>query len=805
MKAYLTFLSRNKLYTAVNVVGLSVSLTFVIIIGLYAQMELGRDRWHAAADRIYALCNTFDDGAYREEMGHWAEQQLLVPQFPDVEASCALAMGSELLTLADQEQTEIPVYYADGSFFQMFDFPLTAGDRQTALANPDDIIITESLARLLFGQSDPMGKTVTLRDSLHFTVSGVMPQLNHTYLRPVDAFVQARHFPSSRGRYDDPRMNSFGNWQVFFLAREGADLTRQQKAMNEVMRQNVWLFKDDCTVGQAHLELHPLKELYFYNIDSNPATTRGDRQQAQLLLLGGIIILLFAVANYVNLTLAQSRFRQREMAMRRLLGSQRWQVAGRMVVESIMLSLLSLVLALVLVRLVVPFANQLLTTLGTGMTWVSDNRSSIDILQYADLLRPLPLAVLIVFTIVLGVVAGLMPAVRTSAVKPLELLKPSPVSTSFLTRLSGGALIIFQHVITAVLLGVTLTMTLQMRHLVDAPLGYNHERLMEVRSAEYGDERMLLMLDEVRRLACVEDAALGLGSPLHGGSNNTCEVNGRVISWQHFRETESWMKMLDLKVIADYGTTGPDGVKTYITPNALSLQGLPPDARTFIFGDDMEEPVRQVDGLIEPMHLHNILDQNYIGRPQMVTIHPEPLIKYILMMRYRGSAQEARRQVGEVFRRVFERDLTPDTFNFYDDQLRDCYADHLRILHLVEVFTAVAFVIALLGLLAMSTLYIQRHRRDVAVRKVFGATNGEVLRRLLCQFLVYVVVAVMIATPVIYWIAQQWLEQFSYRIALSPWIFVVSGLLCLLVSLFTVLVQSWRVANENPVGNIKTE
>ena len=805
MKAYLNFLSRNKLYTAVNVVGLSVSLAFVIIIGLYSQMEFGRDKWHAKADRIYALCNIFDGGAYHEEVGHWAEQQLLVPQFPDVEASCALALGRELLMLPNQEQTEIPVYYADGSFFQLFDFPLTAGDRQTALSDPADIIITDGLARLLFGNSDPMGKTITLRDSLHFTVSGVMPQLNHTYLRPVDAFIQARHFPETRGRYDDPRMNSFGNWQVFFLAREGVDLTQQQDAMNEVMRQNIWLFKDDCTLGPAHLELRPLKELYFSTIDSNPATTRGDRQQSQLLFLGGIIILLFAVTNYVNLTLAQSHFRQREMAMRRLLGSQRWQVAGRMVAESVMLSLLSLVLALLLVRMAVPFANELLTTMGSGMSWAGEDRSGIDILQYADLLKPLPLTVLFLFTVLLGVVAGLMPALRASAVKPLELLKPAPTSASLLTRLAGGGLIVFQHVITLVLLGVTLTMMLQIRHLVGAPLGYNHERLMEVRSLQFGDERLLLMLEEVKKLACVEDAALGLGSPLHGGSNNTCQVGGRTIAWQLFRETASWMQMLGPKVLADYGTTGPDGVKTYVTPNALTLQGLPMDARTLVFNDEDERPTRQVDGLIEPMHLHDILDQNYVDRPQMVTIHPEPPIRYILMMRYRGSAAEARRQVGEVYRKVFERDMTTSAFNFYDDQLRDCYVDHLRILYLIEVFTIVAFVIAMLGLLAMSTFYVHRCRREVAVRKVFGSTSREVLIRLLRRFMVYILVAIVIAIPIIYYIAQQWLEQFSYRIALSPWIFVASGFVCLVVSLLTVFVQSWLTASENPIRSIKTE
>ena len=411
---------------------------------------------------------------------------------------------------------------------------------------------------------------------------------------------------------------------------------------------------------------------------------------------------------------------------------------------------------------------------------------------------------LVVFALLLGVVAGIGPAWHISKARPIDIVKGTPQAAhqrGWLT--SGQALsIIFQHVITMVLLGVALTMMQQMRHLVNAPLGYNNERLMEVRASQFGDPRMKLMLDEVRKLPCVEDAALGLGSPLHAGSNNTYEVDGRTIAWQQFRETESWMRMLDLKLIADYGTTGPNGVKTYVTPNALALHGLPADARAFRFTGD--SVLIQIDGLINPIHLHNILETTYEGRPQMVQLYKEPLIKYCLMMRYQGDKDEAKRQVGEVYRKVFECDMD-NNFNFYDDQLRSCYDKEHRILSLVEVFTVVAFLIAMLGLLAMSVYYLQKRRKEIAVRKAFGATSCEVLTRLLCRFMAYVVVAFVIAAPIIYYIGNDWLSNFSYRIALSPWIFAVAGFSCFIFSLLTVIIQSWRAANENPINSIKTE
>ena len=174
------------------------------------------------------------------------------------------------------------------------------------------------------------------------------------------------------------------------------------------------------------------------------------------------------------------------------------------------------------------------------------------------------------------------------------------------------------------------------------------------------------------------------------------------------------------------------------------------------------------------------------------------------MMRYRGDKYEAKRQVGEVYKKLFEHDME-NHFNFYDDQLRSCYDKEHRILSMVEVFTVVAFLIAMLGLLAMSTYYLQQHRKEIAVRKAFGAASSEVLRRLLSRFMAYVVVAFLIAIPIIYYIGNDWLSNFSYRIALSPWIFAAAGFTCFIISLLTVVIQSWRAASENPVKNIKTE
>ena len=805
MKTFLKFLSRNKLYTLVNVIGLSISLAFVIIIGLYSQMEFGRDRWHEKADRIY-LVTTDMEAENSFEGSHYYMQELLRSQFPEIESSCGLMMEPMDMTLADQEKASKQIMFVDSTFFSLFDFPLTMGSRQHSLSEPGSIVLTEETARLLFGATDPMGKTVTLRDSMAFTVTGVMPPLNHTALKPCDAIVgievQQRLSPFSF----DESMHSYGNTLVMLLAKEGADLKAREADINQMLSKRIDFFKPDASFGQMHLRLLPLTELYFS--DAEPIfTNRGDYKQSELLFIVGLVILLFAVMNYVNLTVAQSGFRMREMAMRRLLGSQRSHIIGRLIAESVLLCFLSLAVALLLVYCTVPYANQLVGSATSDFFWMNTSANAdIPIIQFADLWKPQSVCLLLLSVVLQGVVAGMAPAIVTSSAQPIEVVRGAFTRRTkmYFSRLFITA----QHVITITLIAVSFVMWLQVRHLLNAPLGYNTERLMEVRTNSWDDgerHHMKQLSEEVRHLSCIESAVLGIGTPLMRGSNQTEEFEGRNIPFQHFWTEKGWLQLLGIKVLEDYGTTGYDDEvkqkrRVFVTPKALAAENLPRNARSIKF----QNVQLQIDGVIDDIHLKDILytDQRPVIVQEYENIGGGPSV----LMRYRGDKREVRRQVAEHYKQIFGKDMMEShAFYFFDDQMRTIYANHIRIQQLITVFTCVALLISLLGLLAMSTYYVQQRRKEIAVRKVFGSTNRQMLLRLLRQFALYVVVAFMLATPIIYYIVTDWLEQFSYRIVLSPWIFAVSGFTCFIISLLTVLIQSWRAASENPVNNIKTE
>ena len=797
MNSYLKFLSRNKLYTAVNVVGLSISLAFVIIIALYAQMEFGRDKWHTKADRIYSIC-TESEGEVNEHC-HWCMQGLLRSHFPEIENSCAVLNYETELTLGNQEKKMVQMMAADSTFFQLFDFPLTLGNRRHALKQSNAIILSEETARLLFGNSDPMGKNVTLNDSLQFVVTGVMPQLNHTYMRKCDVLVStdmADVLIHNGGRFKDETMNSYGQCRVYLLAHEGCNLRQKENAINNFLSERIWLFKKDSPFT-SRLQLHPLKEMYFLKRGGDDGSSKGDHKLSWLLTLSGLVILLFAVMNYVNLTMAQSTFRMREMAMRRLLGSQRSGVIVRLIGESVVLCLLSLLIALLLVHIAEPYVNWLVNNHSVSSWDGKETIGDIPIIQTADLLRPQVLWAIVGFTLLLGIAAGMGPALVISSAHPIEVVRGTfrRRSKMYFSRL----FIIVQHVCTIAVIGVTLVMWLQIRHLIHAPLGWDTERLLIVRAPEFGMmEKLGLLYGEVQKMPCVETSTIGLGSPFTGGSNSTNYIGEKVISFQTFWNSPGWLKMLGIPVLTDYGTSGKDGERNFVTRKCLEAEDLPNDARSMMFNGKQ----LQIDGIIDDFCLGDILS----GRGENIVVTEKPLeYGFEMLVKYRGSKQQAVAQIRDSFERIFEMPMEADGCQSSEDILQQMFVSQIRIMRLLTVFAVVALIVSMLGLLAMSTYYIQQRRKEVAIRKVFGSTNYKVLRRLLRQFVVYVAVAFVVAAPIIYKLGSDWLSQFSYRISLSPWIFIAAGGFCLVISLLAVLIQSWLAANENPINNIKTE
>ena len=821
MNSYLRFLSRNKVYTFVNVVGLSVSLTFVLLILLFAHQELERDAFHPGVERIYSLTMNVEDF---QSMGNKTEfeyspisKECVMAKLPIVEDGCNVSypLGGFQVVSHDSVRIEkvMDAYIVSENFFEFFSFPLAYGDRSTALRQPHAIVISTSLAQRLFGTEQVVGQSIDINDTLHYVVSAVMEPFRHTYLNHYDIVLPLEQQPLAEQRLSGEQYEGM----VYLRMHEGVKIEEHEQEVQDALQEAATQAKG---TREWKFNLRPLRSLYLSPEVTGP-TQHGSPVRVKAMLLAGLIILLFALMNYVNLTVSMSGFRMHEMAMRRLLGAHRWRLTLRIVAESVLLCAVAMLIGIGGLHLILPLMNEVLFTQSPLDVYTS---YTPEFLSVSELLEGwLPFAV-VGLTVLIGSVAGIAPAVVASSARPIEVVRGTFRRTTKM-RISRFFIIV-QHTITIVLIGVSLLISLQVHHLVNAPMGYDTEHLMEVhpKTRKVDKEFLSVMAKELKQLACVEQVGFFSELPWWSNGGNTLynlsddDVDAGKMSFLEC--SQEGLDLLGLNMIHEYNTSKHQGSLHYFSRSAMELLGSPIDSR--MVGRPgwkgtpeadgsyrLDKMTRVIDsvavaGVFEDLRWGTVLQDQY---PTEILVDGDISHYWEVVLRFKGDLEEAKQQVREVYRKVKGEEY----MDVYPNVMRPCeyialhFVEETQLMRLILIFTAVALLISLLGLVAMSTYYIQQRRREIAVRKVFGSKSRQVLMRLVRSFLIYVAIAAIIAIPIIYYIGNDWLSQFSYRISLSWWIYALAILITALASFLAVILQSWHAANANPVESIKQE
>lgn len=770
-KTYLKFLSRNKGYTAIDLFGLSVSLMFVLVIAVYVWQELSTDQFQEKKERIYVVGNEESPcfGA--------AIPYMIKERYPEVEKVCPMVFDQTSNTMLESGETRMnaDVAFVDSTFFDIFSFRLLQGDPKNALVPTSSAVLTESFARKMFGTEDVLGRSFSI-DTLRFTVSGVVEDLKHSTI-PEDTEVLlpwrvVKEFNSSLA---PDQLSNAGSTICIVLAHEGADLKQRADDMCEWMKTFFWIYERGIW-KEVHMET--LDDFYFSGWGGNWPLHNGDRRFVLVLMSIGILILLFAVLNYINLTVAQAGFRAKEMATRRLLGSSRMELFWRLMSESALMCLVALLIAIWLAFAVESFANDLLQTR----------------LDLAILFSPIWIGAILLFVLVVGGISGWLPATVISNAKPIEVVRGTLRTKTKMTY--SKVFITFQNFITIVMLSCSLVMIFQILHMIHAPLGYNTKGLYWIEAANLETSQQQAFRDKLLTISGVVKVGRSQGLPLLGSNNYTCTFNDggikRNISFQQYPMDKECFDLLGLQVIKDNQLANP---RWYLNEEALRQMNLSQDAPTFAIDD--QEPIN-IAGIVSDFREGNITQQ--ISPIMLRFLKPEEPA-WAFLVQIEGDAYAVVNQMQEAY-----RELTGgfEMFgDFYDHTLQDTFQSQIRLAKIVSVFTVVAILISLLGLLAMSTYFIQQRSLEVAVRKVFGSDNKQILTQLVKTFLMYVVIAFVFAVPVSYYVMNNWLADYSYRISLNPLIFVIAGLFCLIISFLTVFYQSWHAANANPIDSFR--
>ncbi len=766
IKSFLKFLSRNKAYTAIDVFGLSVSLMFVILIAVYTVQELSVDKFHKDVDRIYVLAN--DRGpstalpiAYR-----------LQERYPEIEQVCPVIttnVGNQIVKNNDKKLTArtVPV---DSCFFNFFSFKLLAGDKNRVLENRSNVVLSKTFANKLFGTEDPIGQSVIIGDSLSFLVSGIMEDIKHSTIPYADIMFRVERAHEYNWSISMDHPGNAGSTVAFLKMKPGADLRPKIPDILAYFKESFWIYQRDMS---KVVNLIPMSELYFSELNDFGSVQTGNKRLVIVLLSVGILILVFAIFNYINLTVAQAGQRAKEMATRRLLGSSRGDLFIRMMIESTLLTVISFGIGWLLAHAAVPFVNDLLQT-------------QIDLMAT---FTPGWCLAGIVLILLIGVVAGLLPAVLISSVKPIDIVRGTFRRQT--KMVFSKVFITFQNGITIAMIAASIVMILQSRHLINAPLGYNTNSILEVANGFANNSDRNAAIDEFGRQPFVKRVGLAAGMPLSGSNNMSSEYEGKFLGFQQFIMDSTAFNMLGYKIVRDNQLAEKSW---YVTEKAMRDMELPQDAPSFLWNKN----ATPIAGIVQDFQLGNITNDM---RPAMLRIDKRSeMFPWSILIEVEGNPYTAYNKIQEIYKEAsggLDFNAT-----YLNEQVQKSFESEVRMTKIVSLFASIAVIISMLGLLAMSTYFIHQRSQEVAIRKVFGSDNQAILIRLIGSFLVYVGVAFIIATPIIWYFMNQWLSDYSYRISLNPLIFIVSGIFCLVIALVTVFFQSYKAANANPIESV---
>lgn len=796
MKYFFRFLKNNPLYAVINVVGLALSLMFVILIGDYTYRQFSIDKWHRNHERIYVLGT--ENG---NSLLSWPDcAHSLKDRYPEVEDVCCVYMHNGKIKHEDKVYEESQgdnagnIMLADSNFFRFFDFKMIDGDRETALDSPEKCVVTESLAKALFPDGNALGQPLQIEgtryvfvsddngdpydSSLVYTVSGVIKDLDKTvFLNETAVIANFERAPQVLGyrlRNDLMASGPLGSTLSFLMLRPGASLEDKIEDLTSYCIESIPVFN---FYGNRKAAIIPLDDLMFAPQNTGAGLQTGDKSLLGILLAVVLAILMFAVTNYINLTVANTGFRAKEMATRRLLGSDGLGISLELIGESTLMVFISFII-------------------GGALALLLEDKMAVLFKGKIDILKDInfsTVSVSLLFIVLTGIISGIMPTISLSKYKPIDVVKGSfrYHSKMVLSRI----FIILQNVITMTMMAATLTILLQMSHLVKAPLGYNTENIFRVSS-----DNPEVMRNALKSQPFVQEIGSFSGTSLDGNyrsmSTRKDKDNNNLLVYLTTWDKE-FIDIMGINLVKDNHLSGD--VK-YINEEFAGKLSLGDGESEVTWGDGK---VMQVAGIFSNFHMTNILDPY---QPFLISVKDTDEIEDPNFMVKTDGSPDARKKLCDLIKEV---DGTTEDLDWklqsVDDNIKASLNEEKNTMRIVSIFTGVAVLISILGFIGMSLFFIRQRKKEIGVRRIMGSTTNEVLSLLLTKFCAPLLVSFIFAVPLSWFIMDKWLEGFSYRIGLSPWIFIASGAVSLLIAVVSIFFQTLHAAHSNPADAIRAE
>ncbi len=795
---------KSKGFTLINIAGLAIGLSCFILIALYVVNELGYDRFYPNAERIYRVDADIKFGGNELRLCVSSDPMgaTLKKDYPQVEDYTRIyaSEGSKIVRKGNDYINEEKIVYADSTFFNLFPQTVLSGETQTALFEPNTVVISETAAKKYFSTTDASGKTIEI-DKKPFKVTAVikdMPRNSHFHF---DFIMSMKNV--------DYQWNSFlsHNFHTYILLRPGTDYHAFEKNFTQVLEQHVFPQASQLISGLTTMDefrkagnmlnysLMPLTKIHLYSQRYPELEANGNIQYVYIFSAVALFILLIACINFMNLSTARSVSRAKEVGIRKVLGTRRKSLISQFLSESTLMAFISLILAIVITYFVLPAFNDI----------------AAKSMRISSIFNPTFLPFLIALPFIVGLLAGLYPAFFLSKFKPVSVLK-GKTNAGFKKNTLRSGLVVFQFFTSIVLIIGTIIIYKQLHYIQTTNLGFNKNEVLIIDGAWALNKNDEAFKNEVLKLPGVESATMSGYIPVNSSrSDNTYSRDATMnqknaLSMQTWKVDYDYIRTMGMQIIKgrnfskDFGT---DSSAVILNETAVKVLGFDNPIGNKIYqnfpgGAGSVMKVYTIIGVVKDFHFESLRNNIY---PLGLFLEHNNTI-----MSFRLNTAEVKPLIAQIKNKwTALAPGMPFSYRFMDEAFNNMYRSEQQVEKISITFAILAILIACLGLFGLVTYMAEQRTKEIGIRKVLGASVGQVIGMLSLDFLKLVLIASLIAFPVAWWVMHRWLNDFAYRIKIDWWVFLIAGVIALLIALTTVSVQAIKAAMANPVKSLRTE
>ena len=793
---------KNKAFSAINIIGLASGLGICLLILLYVLDELSYDKFNTKANRIFRVNNEvrFGDNHFDLAVAPAMMGPAMVKEFPQVEQYTRIRWyGGFLVKKGNENIKEERVAYGDSTLFDVFTLPMLAGDPKTALKEPHSLVITENIAKKYFNRIDAVGQNMIINDTGNYKITGVIKNIPRQSHFQFDFFLPFIENPDSR----NPSWLS-NNYNTYVLLRDASDAKNLEPQLNKMMDRyvapelksaiNISLDEFKKSGGFVRASFIPLTDIHLHSNKTAELYGNGNIQYVYIFSAIALFILLIACVNFMNLSTARSSNRAKEVGVRKVLGSFKKNLIQQFLTESILISFIALLLAILIASLLLPYFNEL-----AGKS-----------IYLRSLFQPGMIASLLLLMLIVGLVAGSYPAFFLSSFQPIQVLK-GKLAAGFKRSWLRSALVVFQFAVSIILIIGTIVIYNQLNYIRSKDIGFNRNQVIVINNTSALGEQASIFRNELLQISGVQNATMSGYLPVNYSRSNDAFFTSSTLdqktamSMQNWSVDENYVSTLDIKLLQgrNFSLQFPSD-STGILVNEAAAKFL--GTQELINKKLYRITDIQTKKIVEYHIIGVIKNFNFSSLRDVVT----PL--GLLFEKDNGniSVRINTANTANTIAQIKNRWHTiapnkPFDYSFMDEQFNNLYTGEQQTGRLSVIFSILAIVIACLGLLGLVSYAAEQRTKEIGIRKVLGANVQNILAMLSKDFLKMVIISIVIAFPIAGWVMTKWLQDFAYRVNISWWVFGFAALVTIVIALLTISFQAIKAAIANPVKSLRTE